>query len=87
MKKKSELLKKQTDEKKRVIEEPDSVKKAVKEKGFVIKVGGDKWLKSWAQWLLCDNKSNAAVLNSDWARGHRKRIIRLKRMKAEIVKL
>jgi hypothetical protein len=87
MKKKSELLKKKTDEKKRVIEEPDSVKKAVKEEGFVIKVGDDKWLKSWPQWLLCDNKSDAAVLNSDWARGHRKRIIRLKRMKAEIVKL
>ena len=89
MKKKSGLLEKQTDEIKGVIGETDSVQEEVKveDERFVIKVGNDKWLKSWMNWELCDDKSEAAVLNSDWARGHKKRIIRYKRMKAEIVKL
>ena len=88
MKKKSGLLEKQTDEIKGVIGETDSVQEvAIEDERFVIKVGDDKWLKSWMNWELCDDKSDAAVLNSDWARGHKKRIIRYKRMKAEIVKL
>jgi len=89
MKKKSGLLDKRTDEKKRVIEETDSVPKAAKavEERFVIKVGDDKWLKSWSRWELCDKKSDAEVLNADWARGHRYRVARYRQMKAEIVKL
>ena len=87
MKKKSGLLEKRTDERKRVIEETDSVEKKVIDERFVIKVGDNKWLKSWMNWELCDEKSDAAVLNSDWARGHKQRITRYKQMKAEIVKL
>lgn len=95
MKKKSELLKKRTDEK-RVIEETDSVQKAQEtvaedvneeEERFVIKVGNDKWLQSWSKWQLCDDKSDAVVLNADWARGHSKRIMSYKHMKAEVVRL
>jgi hypothetical protein len=73
----------------RVIEETDSVQEvAVVAERFVIKVGNDKWLKSWNPiFELCEEKSEAVVLNSDWARGHLDRVTNIKRMKAEIVKL
>jgi len=74
----------------RVIEETDSVQKVVveAEPRFVIKVGRDKWLKSWSpEFALCDKKSDAIVLNSDWARGHHDRVTHIKRMTAEIIKL
>lgn len=77
----------------RVIEETDSVQgewqeQPVKEPRFVLKVGDDKWLKSWNPvFALCDEKSEAIVLNEDWARGHHDRVTHIKRMKAEIVEL
>lgn len=83
---------------KRVIEETDSVQEAqelqefqaepVKERTFKIKVGTDKWFKSWSPvFALCDDESEAIVLNEDWARGHLDRIKNIKKMKAVIVEL
>ncbi len=77
---------------KRVIEETDSVQEAqvqpVKERAFKIKVGTDKWFKSWSPvFALCDDESEAIVLNEDWARGHLDRIKNIKKMKAVIVEL
>jgi hypothetical protein len=58
------------------------------EERFVIKVGDNKWLKSWSpSFELCEKKKDAIVLNSDWARGHHNRVTHIKLMKAEIVKL
>jgi len=59
----------------------------VSEERFVIKVGGNKWLKSYSPFVLCDNKSDAGILNSDWAIGHQQRITAYEKLKAEIVKL
>lgn len=68
-----------------VVEEEPAAPVEPAEPRFVIKVGDNKWLKSWSpSFELCDDKSEAIVLNSDWARGHRKRVIGIKRMKAEI---
>lgn len=54
---------------------------------FVIKVGNDKWLESWVNFSLCENKEDAMVLNHDWAIGHKSRLSDIKNLKAEIVKL
>ena len=54
---------------------------------FVIKVGTDKWLKSWNNFALCSDNDEAMVLNHDWAVGHQDRLTNIKHMKAEIVKL
>lgn len=55
---------------------------------FVIKVGTYQWLKSWTPaFELCKKKSDALVMNADWARGNLKRVTTIKRLKAEIVKL
>ena len=68
-----------------VVEVVTEVVETVVEDRFVIKVGNDLWLKSW--FSTCTDINDACVLNSDWARGHYKRVTNIMHLKAEIVKL
>ena len=52
---------------------------------FVLMVG-EKWFKSWNPYRLTNKKSEAKVLDADWARQYKSDIKMMKRIVAEVVK-
>lgn len=70
---------------KEVVLEVPAEELVVTDDKFIIKIGDDRWLKSW--FSMCDNVEDALVMNSDWARGNYKRVTKIMRLKAEVIKL
>jgi hypothetical protein len=70
-------------EQEEVIEAQENVPTTVDEK-FVIKVG-DLWFKLLCPYTLVESRDDAAILSADVARAQSHRILRIKKMKNEIL--